>query len=161
MKKLLVSLAAIAFSLSASATVINYSGSGIWKKSTGGSGDYTVTSAVEHNGNSVKITKTFTYGGNTRNVTMVLKKMDDTFYEVFDANDQYIGSGYCFPMGGSIPSKPGLDGGKICHTDTNTDDGFVESSVEIRADVVHSMGSKTTIATGERIIWMDTEHAAK
>jgi hypothetical protein len=149
LQQIVLGVASFAFAVSASAvTVTHYEGAGVWKDSKGGAGNYTVVSTMEHDVNTLKIHDVVTIDGKVENINSTLQKIDDTFYDVVDESNQPIGSGYCFPIEGST-------GGKLCHTEVDLADGFVESTVHLVGDTLSRMGSKVN-QDGEKIIWKDT-----
>lgn len=148
----LLGMTAFAFTVNASTLPPDpaskqYAGSGTWKKSKGGSGEYTAKSIVEKIDTTVNITDEITSAGKTHTIKLTLRLVDNTFYDAFNEKNEQIGTGYCF--------KNKVKDICVCHTDLNYEDGYGESTIEIRSDRVYRMGSKVTAATGERIIWTD------
>lgn len=144
---LFVGLACLVFALTVSAT--NYSGKGTWISSEGNSGEYSVGASITADeASNLKITETLKIGEETLNISLVIQKSNEHFYEVLNGeNNEVIGNGYCLPLGDS--------GDKVCHSESVIEDFYAESTIKLTSAGIYRMGSTTMFSTGEKIIWMD------
>ena len=144
---LLAGLALLGFALSSSAT--SYSGKGTWKSSDGGSGEYSVGANIEMvDENNVNISQTLDFGNKTLDISFVIHKLDETWFEVISGDtNEVIGNGYCFPLG--------LDESKLCHSDSFTGEDFIESTIKLTPTAIYRLGSKINVNSGEKLIWKD------
>lgn len=134
--------------LSLTTLAATYSGQGTWKSSSGLSGDYLVEANIELGiDDTVTINQTLALDGEVLNMSLVLRRIDDTFFEVIDEEGQVVGSGYCWPLE--------TEEAALCHSVSHYEDYVIESTIKGVADAIYRMGSKTDLASGDKIIWKD------
>lgn len=139
-------LGALLFSLAT--FTANYSGTGSWKSNDGDAGEYTVEASIEQNADSsVSIDQTLWINNEAINVNYVLQKIDDTFFNVLDANGIDIGDGYCW----TLETVDDM----VCHS-VSFQDGFViESTIKKSARAINRVGSRSDKESGVKLIWKD------
>ena len=133
------------------ATTIAYSspdiyifhGTGIWKDLSGNSGDYTsVVKKTFQNDGSIKIVESIETETENMTTIKVLKKGENDTSTIFSADGALIGNGYCF-------RKTGM---KVCHCESETDEGRVEKTKHMNLDGYHEVGSHTN-SEGKKVMW--------
>jgi hypothetical protein len=134
---------------SAFAFTATYSGAGNYKTNAGDSGEYTVVATIEKTGEgSMNINQTINLENKTLNTSTILQKIDDTFFNVVDAESgNVVGDGYCWPLETA--------GDKICHSYAKKYDFVTESTIKIIGTTLHRVGSHKDRNTGEKITWKD------
>ena len=126
-----------------------YEGSGVWKKSDGESGSYTVLVHKTYQSNgSVRIIKTITESATNESMTwsFVISPDQDGFATVSREDGTPLGRGYYFEKHGKM----------IGHIDMETEDGTkVEKTVCLEGQLYKSIGSHTN-SDGTLTTWSES-----
>jgi hypothetical protein len=126
----------------------SYSGKGTWRNTNNATGEYNVEiNVTPSEENLVSIAQTLTFSDHTLAYNVNIQRIDDHFFNILDENNEQIGTGYCFTL--EAPEN------KICHSETETEEYYVESSLKFYDGQIYRFGSKTDYQSNEKLIWKD------